>query len=160
MPLRREPLLAYCRSLPLVTEDVKWGADLCFSIGGKMFAVFSLEGGAGFGCKCTEDDFHAVTQLEGIEPSKYLARHFWISIQDDRALPQTEGEALIRKSYELVLEKAPAKVRKAVAEGGGAKAAAPAEKRATKKPAAEKVATKKVATKKVAAKKKAARRTR
>lgn len=116
MPLRREPLLAFCRSLPLATEDVKWGADLCFSIGGKMFAVFSLEGGAGFGCKCTEDDFHAVTQLEGVEPSKYLARHFWISVRDERALPQSEGEALIRKSYELVLEKAPAKVRKAAGE--------------------------------------------
>ncbi|MGZ3453588.1 MAG: MmcQ/YjbR family DNA-binding protein [Polyangiales bacterium] len=150
MPLRREPLLAYCRSLPLATEDVKWGADLCFSIGGKMFAVFSLEGGAGFGCKATEDDFHAVTQLEGIVPSKYLAKHFWISIQDDRALPQSEGEELIRKSYELVLEKAPQKTKKAVAE---------ARAEATKpKPAPKKTAPKKTAPKKPAAKKKSVAR--
>jgi predicted DNA-binding protein (MmcQ/YjbR family) len=131
--------------LPLATEDVKWGADLCFSIGGKMFAVFSLEGGAGFGCKCTEDDFHAVTQLEGVEPSKYLARHFWISVKDDRALPQAEGEALIRKSYELVLEKAPAKVRKAAAE---AASAPPVETKKSKTAPSKKAPAKKKAAKK------------
>jgi predicted DNA-binding protein (MmcQ/YjbR family) len=27
-----------CRSLPGVTEDVKWENDLIFSVGGKMFA--------------------------------------------------------------------------------------------------------------------------
>jgi predicted DNA-binding protein (MmcQ/YjbR family) len=134
---------------------VKWGADLCFSIGGKMFAVFSLEDGAGFGCKCTEDDFHAVTQLDGIVPSKYLARHFWISVQDERALPEAEAKELIRKSYELVLEKAPAKVRKAVAEGGSNEKAAP-KNAATKKAAAKKPAAKKAAAKKPSAKKKPA----
>jgi hypothetical protein len=37
----RSKLLAYRRSLPHATEDVKWGADLMFSIVGKMFAGFS-----------------------------------------------------------------------------------------------------------------------
>jgi predicted DNA-binding protein (MmcQ/YjbR family) len=28
-----------CKQLPGVTEDIKWGSDLCFSVGGKMFLV-------------------------------------------------------------------------------------------------------------------------
>ena len=28
-----------CRSFPGVTEDLKWGADLAFCTGGKMFCV-------------------------------------------------------------------------------------------------------------------------
>jgi predicted DNA-binding protein (MmcQ/YjbR family) len=39
-----EALRKFCLSLPAVTEDVKWGADLCFSVGGKMFCVTSMEG--------------------------------------------------------------------------------------------------------------------
>ena len=34
-----------CRSLPGATEDVKWDNDLVFSVGGKMFACFSLPEG-------------------------------------------------------------------------------------------------------------------
>ena len=31
-----------CLALPDVTEDVKWGNDLCFCIAGKMFAAMDL----------------------------------------------------------------------------------------------------------------------
>ena len=37
-----DPLVAYCRTLPAATEDVKWDNDLVFSVGGKMFMVMSL----------------------------------------------------------------------------------------------------------------------
>ena len=30
--------------LPGVTQDVKWGNDLAYSVGGKMFAVTCLDG--------------------------------------------------------------------------------------------------------------------
>ena len=33
-----DPLVAFCRSLPGATEDIKWEHDLIFSVGGKMFA--------------------------------------------------------------------------------------------------------------------------
>lgn len=38
-----EQVREFCRSLPGVAEDVKWGNDLCFTIGGKMFCVICLE---------------------------------------------------------------------------------------------------------------------
>ena len=38
-----EQIRAFCLQLKAVTEDVKWGNDLVFSVGGKMFCVASLE---------------------------------------------------------------------------------------------------------------------
>ena len=119
-PLQRKSLLAFCRSLPHVTEDVKWGNDLVFSIGDKMFAGFGVDGGAGFGCKCSEDDFAALTELEGIVPAPYAARFFWISVRDPRALSEADAKDLLRKSYDLVLGKLPAKFRAKVAGAGAA----------------------------------------
>jgi predicted DNA-binding protein (MmcQ/YjbR family) len=38
-----EEVQSLCNQLPGVTEDIKWGSDLCFSVGGKMFLVTGLE---------------------------------------------------------------------------------------------------------------------
>ncbi len=43
-----EHLRKYCLSFPGVTEDVKWGNDLCFCVGEKMFCVTGVDGGGGF----------------------------------------------------------------------------------------------------------------
>ena len=34
-----EQLRKFCLSFPGATEDIKWGADLCFCVGAKMFCV-------------------------------------------------------------------------------------------------------------------------
>jgi predicted DNA-binding protein (MmcQ/YjbR family) len=34
-----EQLRKFCLSFPGATEDIKWGADLCFCVGEKMFCV-------------------------------------------------------------------------------------------------------------------------
>ena len=41
-----ESVRAYCLSFPHATENVQWGADLVFKIGGKMFAVIGLDAGS------------------------------------------------------------------------------------------------------------------
>ena len=46
-----------CRALPGTTEDVKWGQDLCFCVGGKMFAALNLEPPHQLGFKCTPENF-------------------------------------------------------------------------------------------------------
>jgi len=38
-----ESTRAFCLSFPYVTEEVLWGNDLVFKIGGKMFAVIGLD---------------------------------------------------------------------------------------------------------------------
>ena len=39
-----ETIRSLCRTLSAVTEDVKWGHDLCFSVAGKMFTVIGEPG--------------------------------------------------------------------------------------------------------------------
>jgi len=60
-PMNAKTLQAYCRSLPGATEDIKWGNDLVFSVGGKMFAGFDTEaeGLGGVGFPRSDDDFDA-----------------------------------------------------------------------------------------------------
>jgi|SRR5580658_5406531 predicted DNA-binding protein (MmcQ/YjbR family) len=113
---RRSTLLAFCRSLPLATEDIKWGADLVFSVGGKMFAGFYAAGkDATFGCKVPEEDFDAITRIDGIRPAPYAARFFWISVDDPKVLPESEAIALLKQSYDLVKAKLPKKLRAQIA---------------------------------------------
>src|SRR5687767_7284468 len=45
----------FCRSLPDVSEDVKWGNDLVFTIGGRMFCVVCLEPPHQIAFKCTPE---------------------------------------------------------------------------------------------------------
>jgi len=99
----RSKLLAFCRSLPHATEDVKWGHDLVFSVGAKMFAGFTNGGkDATFGCKVPEEEFAAITSIDGITPAKYAARFHWVSVDDPKVLPEKEALALLRGSYDLV----------------------------------------------------------
>jgi predicted DNA-binding protein (MmcQ/YjbR family) len=52
-----ESVRKLCRALPEVTEDVKWGNDLCFCISGKMFAAVDLNPPHSLGFKCTPEEF-------------------------------------------------------------------------------------------------------
>ena len=129
----RSKLLAYCRSLPHATEDVKWGADLVFSVGGKMFAGFSKDGkDATFGCKVPEEDFAALTSIDGIKPAAYAARFHWIDVHDPKVLPESEALALIKGSYDLVKAKLSGKMQREI-DGAGAKAPAKAPAKAKAK---------------------------
>jgi len=62
-----DPLMDFCRALPGVTEDVKWGDNLVFSVGGKMFAVFNLPDGDPFSLKVDPDAFSIMVQKPGID---------------------------------------------------------------------------------------------
>jgi predicted DNA-binding protein (MmcQ/YjbR family) len=114
---RRSTLLAFCRALPHATEDIKWGNDLIFSVGAKMFASFTNNGrDATFGCKVPQDEFAAVTAIDGISPAKYAARFHWISVDDPHVLPEAEALQFLRGSYELVKAGLSKKAQRAIDE--------------------------------------------
>jgi predicted DNA-binding protein (MmcQ/YjbR family) len=97
-----------CRAWPGVTEDVKWGADLVFSVGGKMFAVVCLEPPHTLAFKCTPDEFAELIERPGIIPAPYLARAMWVQEQGlGEALERPEVSTRLRASYELVAAKLP-----------------------------------------------------
>lgn len=101
-----------CETLPGVTQDIKWGADLCFSIAKKMFCVTGLgQHPPSVSFKVTDDEFDQVSARIGFRPADYVARYKWVTVDDMNALPKKELEEFIRQSYELVKAKLPKKDR-------------------------------------------------
>jgi predicted DNA-binding protein (MmcQ/YjbR family) len=78
---------------PGVGEDVKWGNDLVFSVGGKMFCAMDAESGQGLSFKVEQSRFLELTARPGIIPAPYLARAQWISLADPGALSKDETQA-------------------------------------------------------------------
>ncbi len=108
---KSDPLLDLCRSLPGATEDVKWGNDLVFSVGGKMFAAFEMSEAEAIGLKVAPDVFEALVEQPGIIPAPYLARASWVKLDGRGVLPRAMLEDLLRQAHALVAAKLPKKVR-------------------------------------------------
>jgi predicted DNA-binding protein (MmcQ/YjbR family) len=104
----------FCRSLPGTTEDIKWGDDLIFSVGGKMYAGFDVEEEEEFAFKSEEEEFMGLIQREGIIPAPYMAKHFWVKVSDRKVLKDAEWERLLRKAHGLVVEKLPARTQREI----------------------------------------------
>ena len=108
-----ENIQAICKKLDAVTEDIKWGNDLVFSAGGKMFCVVGLDQSpANASFKVKEDDFEEMCSREGFKPAPYLARYKWVWMDDISRLNKKEWELYIRQSYNLVKDKLPIKTKK------------------------------------------------
>lgn len=106
-----EDLRAICATLPGTEEDVKWGDDLCFCVGKKMYAVTHLESPE-ITVKLDGPESAAIwTQRDGIALAKYVGRFHWVTVEPDAAISELELEALIRDSYALIRKKLPKSVR-------------------------------------------------
>jgi predicted DNA-binding protein (MmcQ/YjbR family) len=103
-----EAVRAICRALPAVTEDVKWGGDLCFCVREKMFVVVNLEPPHQVAFKCTPESFGELVERPGIIPAPYMARNMWVQEQRlGETLERAELAALVKTSYDLVVAKLP-----------------------------------------------------
>jgi predicted DNA-binding protein (MmcQ/YjbR family) len=96
-----ETLQSICKKFPAVTEDIKWGHDLCFLIAGKMFCVTSLEPPFTVSFEVRAEEFEELSSSAGIIPAPYMARNKWIQVQDKDRFSKKEWEHFIRQSYEL-----------------------------------------------------------
>ena len=105
-----EATRSICNRLPFVTEDIKWGNDLCFLIGGKMFCVASLETPIKISIKVTDEEFAEMSNQHGIIPAPYVARYKWILVEDINVFDYRKWEYYIKQSYNLVKAKLPKKV--------------------------------------------------
>src|ERR1017187_6762988 len=100
-----ESIRNICKGLPSVTEDIKWGNDLCFMIGGKMFCVTPMDTPLKVSIKVTDEEFGEMTNLQGIIPAPYSARHKWILIENVEVLSKIKWEHYINQSYNLIKSK-------------------------------------------------------
>lgn len=110
-----EQLRKFCLSFPGATEDIKWGADLCFCVGAKMFCVTGADSPlGGMSIKCTPEEFDELIERDGIDPAAYVGRYKWVHISKLDAVTPAELKPLIEKSYELVFDKLPSKIKKTI----------------------------------------------
>jgi len=106
-------LRRYCLAFPHATEQIQWGSDLIFKVGGKLFAGAPTEPGQiCLSFKCTPEEFAELIEQPGIIPAPYVARYYWVALEREDALPRPELKRLVRKSYELVFAGLPKKRQK------------------------------------------------
>lgn len=117
-----ERLREFLLKLPHVEETVQWGDNLVFwagdkAIGGKMFALASLDGsGKGvLSFHVGPDRYNELLENEGVIPAPYMARIYWVCLERWDALPQRELEALLTRAYELVFAKLPKRTKDVLA---------------------------------------------
>jgi predicted DNA-binding protein (MmcQ/YjbR family) len=68
-----EDIRHLCLRLPHVTEQVQWGDDLVFKVGGKMFVVAPLEASEhALSLKVSLEAFEQLQEIEGIVPAPIL----------------------------------------------------------------------------------------
>ena len=105
-----EKLRDLCLSLPAVTEDIKWGHDLCFSVAGKMFCAAPLEPPLTVSFKVRDEEFEELSSSPGLRPAPYVARYKWVLVEEVSSLSRKEWEHYVRQSYDLVKAKLPKKL--------------------------------------------------
>ena len=115
-----EPLVHYCRQLPHVVEDVKWGNDLVFSIRhGKMFCVFGFENEkwTGVSFKVEDHRFLELTDQPQFAPAPYMARARWVQLIDMSGISTEELKELVLRSHQLYFAKLSKRTQEALLSG-------------------------------------------
>jgi predicted DNA-binding protein (MmcQ/YjbR family) len=108
-------LRGLCLSFPGATEQIQWGYDLLFKVGGKMFAVTPLEPApVWLSFKASPETFAELTEKPNIIPAPYLARAQWVALENKEALAPEELARLLRESYEMICAKLPKKTRESL----------------------------------------------
>jgi predicted DNA-binding protein (MmcQ/YjbR family) len=94
-----------CLQLKGTTTDIKWGNDLCYLVGGKMYCVASLEPPLKVSLKVDPGEFGELIGRLGIIPAPYMARNHWILVEKPESLSFREWKYYVEHSYKQVRAK-------------------------------------------------------
>jgi predicted DNA-binding protein (MmcQ/YjbR family) len=117
-----ERIRSICLVLAHVVETVNWGHHLVYwvgdrDIGGKMFASTDLDG-SGVGVlsfHCGAERFHEFLEIDGIRPTPYSAKYYWVTLERWDALRPREIEEELRLAHGLIYEKLPKRTKAVLA---------------------------------------------
>jgi predicted DNA-binding protein (MmcQ/YjbR family) len=104
----------YCLSKPSATEDTPFGPDvLVFKVGGKMFALATLEEvPTTVNLKCDPDlALDLRDRYEQVRPGYHMNKKHWNTIDIQGGIPDSEVRKMIDHSYELVAKSLPKAAR-------------------------------------------------
>jgi predicted DNA-binding protein (MmcQ/YjbR family) len=125
----------HCLSLPHTTEKLQWEDNLVFKVGGKMYAVVTLEPREiWISFKCSAEEFATLVERPAIIPAPYLARAQWVALETEDALSRDEIRRLLGDAHALIFAKLPKTVQEKLSD-------APARKRRAKPSEKRKAAT-------------------
>lgn len=98
-----EQVKAYCRRLPAVQERLLEAPSniLVYSVGTKNFAWFKTSEPERwrFSFRVTPERFVELTDMPGVKPARYMARHRWITIVDVAMFPADYLRELVSWSH-------------------------------------------------------------
>jgi predicted DNA-binding protein (MmcQ/YjbR family) len=114
-----ERIREICMAMPHVCETVNWGHHLVYwagdrDIGGRMFASTDLDG-SGVGVlsfHCGPERFHELLEVEGIRPTPYSAKQFWVTLERWDALRPRQIEEELKRAYELIFARLAPRTKK------------------------------------------------
>jgi predicted DNA-binding protein (MmcQ/YjbR family) len=106
--MNTDTIREFCLAFPQASENLQWGDDLCFKVGGKIFAMLGLDNPR-LSFKCVPETFAELIEREDIHPAPYVGRYKWVMLDRLDAVRWDELRELIRQSYEMVAAKAPKK---------------------------------------------------
>jgi predicted DNA-binding protein (MmcQ/YjbR family) len=107
-----------CMSMPGATEQIQWGKDLVFKVGGKMFCVANTDPTGtetAMSFKCDPETFAELCEQDGIIPAPYMARAQWVALERFDTLPDKDLRVLVARAYELICATLPKKTQAALA---------------------------------------------
>jgi len=103
-------------ALPGAVRDIKWGADRCYGIGGKMFAAAGSNGPSPSGpsFKTSDLTFEMLVEQGVARPAPYLARAKWVQLLSYDALPDADIKVYLAQAHAIVVAGLTRKARTAL----------------------------------------------
>ena len=104
----------YCLKKSGTTEDTPFGPEhLVFKVGGKMFALLTLEEAPpAANLKCDPDRaLELRDRYEQVRPGYHMNKKHWNTVEIASGIPEAELRKMIDHSYELVVQRLSKAVR-------------------------------------------------
>lgn len=104
---------ATCAALPGAIMTFPFGEQTAvYKVGGKIFALTDVDGATSINLKAEPQDVTGLVETHGaIDRGYHMNKKHWMTVQLDGTLPDGLVEELIEDSYELIVDKLPARDR-------------------------------------------------
>jgi predicted DNA-binding protein (MmcQ/YjbR family) len=112
--MTRDDVIDFCARLAGAVEDYPFGDGVAvFKVGGRMFALVSLEGDRGFvNLKCDPDlALELRARHTAVQPGYHANKRHWNTVDLDGTVAADDLTDMIEHSYELVVAGLPRAVR-------------------------------------------------
>jgi len=108
--MTRDEVLEACGGLVGAVEDYPFGDEVAvYKVGGRMFALVSLDGDPGsVNLKCDPDlVLELRARYPAVRPGYHQDKRHWNTVELDGSIPESELREMIEQSYELVVSRLP-----------------------------------------------------